>query len=47
MDDNIDDAWAFVCSLFGINEKNVRVIVKAERDLGCCLQPMAHWSYIY
>ena len=39
-DDNIDDDWAFVCSVYGIGEKDVRVIdawhshfVKAKRDL--------------
>ena len=40
-DDNVDDAWTFVCSLYGIGEKDVRGIddarhslfVKAERDL--------------
>ena len=39
--DNVDDAWAFVCSLYGIGEKDVRGIddarhslfVKAKRDL--------------
>ena len=25
-DDNVDDAWAFVCSLYGIREKDVRGI---------------------
>ena len=40
-DDNVDDVWAFVCSLFEIGEKGVRDIdeaihnlfVKAKRDL--------------
>ena len=40
-DDNVDDAWAFVCSLYGIREKGVRGIddarqclfVKTKRDL--------------
>ena len=40
-DDNVDDAWAFVCSLYGIGENDVRGIddarhshfVKAKRDL--------------
>ena len=40
-DDNIDDAWVFVCSLYGIGEKDVRGIddarhsffVKAKQDL--------------
>ena len=39
-DDNIDDDWAFVRSVYGIGEKDVRVIdarhshfVKAKRDL--------------
>ena len=44
-DDNVDGAWAFVCSLYGIGEKNVRGIddarhslfVKAKRDLDVLL----------
>ena len=40
-DDNFDDAWAFVCSLYGIGEEDVRCIdntrhillMKANRDL--------------
>ena len=40
-DDNGDDAWAFVCSLYGIGEKDSRGIdgtrhslfVKAKRDI--------------
>ena len=40
-DNNVDGAWAFVCSLYGIGEKDVRGIndvrhslfVKAKRDL--------------
>ena len=39
-DDNVDDDWSFVCSLYGIGEKDVRGIdyarhslfVKAKRD---------------
>ena len=33
MDDNINGAWAFVCLLYRIREKNVRGIVKAKRGL--------------
>ena len=40
-DDNVDDAWAFVCSLYGFGKKDVRCIddtrhslfVKKKRDL--------------
>ena len=40
-DDNVDDDWAFVCSVYGIGEKDVRgkddarhsFFVKAKRDL--------------
>ena len=40
-DDNVDDAWAFVCSLYGIGEKDVRgfddarhtLFAKAKSDL--------------
>ena len=40
-DDNIDDAWPFVCSLYGIGENDVRgiddashiIFVKVKRDL--------------
>ena len=32
-DTNVDDAWAFVCSLFGIGEKEVRGIVDARHNL--------------
>ena len=47
-DDNVDDAWAFVCSLYRIEEKNESGIgearhslfVKAKRALD--LQPMVH-----
>ena len=33
IDDSIDDAWASVCSLYGIGEQNGRGIVKVKRDL--------------
>ena len=29
-DDNVDDDWAFVCSLYGIGEKDVRYIDDAR-----------------
>ena len=40
-DDNVDDAWVFVCSLYGIEEKDAKgtdgasnnLFVKAKRDL--------------
>ena len=43
-DDNVNDAWAFVCSLYGLGEKDVRGIddarhnlfLKAKRDQMCC-----------
>ena len=49
-DDKVNDAWAFVCSLYGLGEKDDRGIddarhnlfVKAKRDQMCCLQPMVH-----
>ena len=42
--DNVNDAWAFVCSLYGLGEKDVRGIddarhnlfLKAKRDQMCC-----------
>ena len=38
---NVDDAWVFICSLYGIGEKNAKgtddarhnLFVKAKRDL--------------
>ena len=32
-DDNVDDAWAFVCSLYGIGEKDVRCIDDTRHSL--------------
>ena len=32
-DDVVDDAWAFVCSLYGIGEKDVRCIDDASHRL--------------
>ena len=40
-DDNVDDAWVFVCSLYGMGEKDVRgidgarhsIFVKVKHDL--------------
>ena len=32
-DDNVDDAWAFVCSLCGIRENDVRGIDDARHSL--------------
>ena len=34
-DANVDGAWAFVCSLYGIGEKDVRGIDDARHSLFC------------
>ena len=34
-DDNVDDAWTFVCSLYGIREKDGRGIDEASHSLFC------------
>ena len=53
-DDNVDDAWAFVCSLYWIGEKMPKVLmmpgiiffVKAKRDLEVLPPTQGAKSYI-